>query len=70
MDNDKEFKRQLDWADEKWEAAAIWIASYHQRAIVQHNKKAHPWIFQSGSLFLRRVFENIVEVGVEKLQAN
>ncbi|KAL6334527.1 hypothetical protein AAG906_018022 [Vitis piasezkii] len=32
-DKDEKLKRQLDWANEKREVVAIWIASYHQRAI-------------------------------------
>ena len=39
-DNDEELIRQLDWADEKQGDATIQIASYHQRAIAQYNKKA------------------------------
>ena len=33
MDKDEKLKRQLDWANEKREVVAIWIASYYQRAI-------------------------------------
>ena len=69
-DNDEELIRQLDWADEKQGDATIQIASYHQRAIAQYNKKAWPQFFQPGSLVFERVFENITEVGAKKLQAN
>ena len=50
--------------------ATIWITSYHQRAITQYNKRARPRFFQPGFLVLRRIFENIAEVGAGKLQAN
>ena len=70
IDNDEELIRQLDWANEKQETTAIWIASYYQRAIAQYNKKARPQFFQLGSLILKRVLKNKVEVGFRKLQAN
>ena len=70
MDNDEKLIRQLDWVDEKRGDAIIWIASYHQRVIAQYNKSAQPRFFWPESLVLRRVFENIIEVGVGKLQTN
>ena len=70
MDNDEELRRQLDWVDELQEDVTIQIASYHQRTIPQYNKRAGPWFFRTGSLVLRRVFENTVEVWARKLQSN
>ena len=70
MDNDEELIRQLDWADEIQENAAIQMTSYHQKAIAHYNKKARPWFFRTGTLAFRRVFENTVEVETRKLQAN
>ena len=70
MDNDEELIRQLDWADKLREDAAIRIASYHQRAIAQYNKRARPRFFRPGSLVLRKVFKNTTDVGIEKLQYN
>ena len=69
-DNDEELIKQLDWADEKRGAVAIRIAFYHQRAIVEYNKRVRPRFFRLRSLVLKRVLKNIVEVGVGKLQAN
>ena len=40
--NGVDLKRHLDWADEECEAAAIRMASYHQRTMAQYNKKAQP----------------------------
>ena len=69
-DNDEELIRQLNWADELREDAAIRIASYHQMAIAQYNKRARPWFFRLGSLVIIRVFKNTTEVGTGKLQSN
>ncbi|KAL6340252.1 hypothetical protein AAG906_040688 [Vitis piasezkii] len=41
-DNNKELIKQLDWADEKQEATTIQIAFYHQKAIVEYNKRVRP----------------------------
>ena len=69
-DNDEELIRQMDWADEMQRDAVIQMASYYQRTIVQYNKKAWPQIFWTGTLVLRRIFENITKVGAKKHQAN
>ena len=69
-DNDEELIRQLDWADEIREDAAIRMTSYHQMVIAHYNKKGRPWFFRTRTLVLRRIFENIAEVGPRKLQAN
>ena len=69
-DNDEELIRQMDWADEMQRDAVIQMASYYQRTIVQYNKKAWPQIFWTGTLVLRRIFENITKVGARKHQAN
>lgn len=56
----------------KRKVAAIRITSYHQMVISQYNKKAWPlfFFFLLGSLVLKRVFENIAELGARKLQVN
>ncbi|RVW13311.1 hypothetical protein CK203_088988 [Vitis vinifera] len=69
-DNNEELIRQLDLTDKLREDAAIRIASYHQRAIAQYNKRARPRFFRPGSLVLRKVFKNTTEVGARKLQCN
>ena len=46
------------------------MASYHQRAISHYNKKTRPRFFRTWTLVLKRVFENTVEIGAKKLQAN
>ncbi|RVW57895.1 hypothetical protein CK203_111595 [Vitis vinifera] len=69
-DNNEELIRQLDFIDKLREDAAIRIASYHQRAIAQYNKRARPRFFRPGSLVLRKVFKNTTEVGARKLQCN
>ena len=38
--------------------------------IAHYNKRAQPRFFQPGCLVLIKVFENTIEVGAEKLQAN
>ena len=68
--NGVDLKMHLDWADEECEAAAIRMASYHQRTMAQYNKKAQPQLFRPRDLVLKRVFENIVEIGDGKLQPN
>nr|CAN65076.1 hypothetical protein VITISV_028912 [Vitis vinifera] len=69
-DANTELGRNLDWADEVRETASIRMADYQQRAAVHYNHKARPRSFKSGTLVLRKVFENIVETGVGKFQAN
>ncbi|RVW52731.1 hypothetical protein CK203_091182 [Vitis vinifera] len=69
-DNDEELIRQLNWADELREDAAIRIASYHQMELLSTTKRARPWFFRLGSLVLIRVFKNTTEVGTGKLQSN
>ena len=63
-------KMQLDWVDKEHEAVAIRMAWYHQRTMVQYNKKARPQLYRPRDLVLKRVFENIVEIGNGKLQPN
>ena len=46
------------------------MTSYHQRVISYYNKKARPCVFQAETLVLRKVFENTVEIGAIKFQAN
>ena len=46
------------------------MADYQQRATAHYNRKARPRSFKSGTLVLRKVFENTVETGARKFQAN
>ncbi|RVW15086.1 hypothetical protein CK203_084845 [Vitis vinifera] len=46
------------------------MAAYQQRAAAHYNCKARPLIFKVGTLVLRKIFENTVEMGVRKLQTN
>ncbi|RVW24154.1 hypothetical protein CK203_087035 [Vitis vinifera] len=62
--------RNLDWADEVRETASIRMADYQQRAAAHYNRKARPRNFKSGTLVIRKVFENTVEIGAGKFQAN
>ncbi|RVX08185.1 hypothetical protein CK203_017762 [Vitis vinifera] len=65
-----ELGRNLDWADEVRENAAIRMADYQQRASAHYNRKVRPRSFKNGTLVLRKVFENTVEAGAGKFQAN
>ena len=67
---DDELARHLDWANETREATSIRIAAYRQKAATYYNRKVRPRVLKEGSLVLRKVFENMVEKGVGKLQAN
>ena len=65
-----ELGRSLDWADEVRESAFIRMADYQQRAAAHYNRKARPKGFKIGTLVLKKVFENTVERGAGKFQAN
>ena len=69
-DANAELGRNLDWADEVRETASIRMADYQQRAVAHYNRKVRPKSFKSGTLVLRKVFENTAETGAGKLQAN
>nr|CAN62505.1 hypothetical protein VITISV_010653 [Vitis vinifera] len=69
-DANTELGRNLDWTDEVRESAAIRMADYQQRAAAHYNHKVKPRSFKNGTLVLRKVFENTVEMGAGKLQAN
>ena len=60
----------MDWADEVRETVSIRMTDYQQRAAAHYNRKARPRSFKSGTLVLRKVFENTVETGAGKFQAN
>ncbi|KAL6339378.1 hypothetical protein AAG906_032907 [Vitis piasezkii] len=70
MNENQDLEKHLDWADEVKGNANIWMTSYQQRAITHYNKKARPCVFRTKTLVLRRVFENMTEREVEKLQEN
>ncbi|RVW67554.1 Pol polyprotein [Vitis vinifera] len=69
-DTSAELGKNLDWADEVRENAAIRMADYQQRASAHYNRKVRPRSFKNGTLVLRKVFENTAEVGTGKFQAN
>ncbi|RVX09468.1 hypothetical protein CK203_015471 [Vitis vinifera] len=69
-DANAELRRNLDWADEVRESAAIWMTYYQQRASAHYNRKVKPRSFKNGTLVLRKVFENTTEMGAGKFQAN
>ncbi|RVW52865.1 hypothetical protein CK203_089636 [Vitis vinifera] len=69
-DANAELGRNLDWADEVRETASIRMADYQQRAATHYNRKARPKSFKSGTLVLRKVFENTIKTGAGKFQAN
>ena len=62
--------RELDTSDELREAAAIRVASYQSRLANSYNKRGKPWVFQSGDLVLRKVFENTADLTAGKFQPN
>ena len=69
-DANEELGRNLDWADEVRETVSIRMEDYQQRASAHYNRKARPRSFKNGTLVLRKVFENTVEIGAGKFQAN
>ncbi|RVX13989.1 Gypsy retrotransposon integrase-like protein 1 [Vitis vinifera] len=69
-DTSAELGRNLDWADEVRENAAIRMADYQQRASTHYNRKVRSRSLKNGTLVLRKVFENTTEVGAGKFQAN
>ncbi|RVW44602.1 hypothetical protein CK203_104463 [Vitis vinifera] len=69
-DANTELGRNLDWANELRESAAIQMADYQQRASAHYNRKIRPTSFKNGTLVLRKVFENTAEMGAGKFQAN
>ncbi|RVW96415.1 Pol polyprotein [Vitis vinifera] len=69
-DANTELGKNLDWADEVRERAAIRMANYQQRASAHYNRKVRPRSFKNGTLVFRKVFENTVEMGAGKFQAN
>ena len=69
-DANTELGRNLDWVDEIRETASIRMVDYQQRAAAHYNRKARPRNFKSGTLVLRKVFENTVETRARKFQAN
>ncbi|RVW37155.1 Gag-Pol polyprotein [Vitis vinifera] len=69
-DANAELGRNLDWADEVRESAAIRMADYQQRASAHYNRRVRSRSFKNGTLVLRKVFENTTETGAGKFQAN
>ena len=68
--NTKFIIKELDTVDELHETAAIQVASYQCRLENLYNKHVKPRVFQPGNLVLRKVFKNIADPVVGKLQAN
>ena len=69
-DESTKLEKNLDWTDEVRENASIRMADYQQREAAYYNCKARPWVFKIGTLVLSKVFENTVERGARKFQAN
>ena len=46
------------------------MVDYQQRAAAHYNRKVRPRSFKSGTLVLRKIFENTAEVEAGKFQAN
>ena len=65
-----ELGKNLDWADEVRESAAIRMVDNQQRASAHYNRKVRPRSLKNGTLVLRKVFENTAEMGIGKFQAN
>nr|CAN82734.1 hypothetical protein VITISV_028708 [Vitis vinifera] len=57
-DADAELGRNLDWADEVRESAAIRMTDYQQRAFAHYNCKVRPKSLKNGTLVLRKSREN------------
>ena len=66
----KAITKDLDMADELWEAAAIRIALYQQRIMNIYNRSVRSYTFRAGDLVLRRVFENTDDPTASKFQPN
>nr|CAN76858.1 hypothetical protein VITISV_001664 [Vitis vinifera] len=69
-DANTELGRNLDWADEVRENASIRMTDYQQRASTHYNRKVRPRSLKNGTMVLRKVFDNSVETGAGKFQAN
>ena len=68
--NTESIIKDLDTVDELTETAVVRVASYHRRLANLYNRRVKPRVFHSGDLVLRKVFENIADPVVGKLQAN
>ena len=68
--NNESIVKDLDMADELREAAAMRIASYHNRLANLYNRHVKPRMFKPGDLVLRKVFENTIDPSVGKFQPN
>ena len=68
--NAEAISKDLDMADELWEAIAIRIASYQQRMINLYNKHIKPHALQAKDLVLRKVFENTADLAAGNFQPN
>ena len=66
----QELVKHLDWADKERESAPIQMAAYQQKVAAHYNCKARPYTFKVGTFVIRKVFENTVERGPNKFQAN
>ncbi|KAL6312450.1 hypothetical protein AAG906_021666 [Vitis piasezkii] len=58
-DANTELGRNLDWADEVRESAAIRMVDYQQRASAHYNRKVRPRNFKNGTLVLRKVLKTL-----------
>ena len=62
--------KDLNTTDELCEAAAMRIASYHNRLANLYNRRMKTHMFQSGDMVRRKVFENTTDPSAEKFQPN
>ena len=68
--NTEVIAKNLDMEDELREAAVVRMASHQQRMTNLYNMHVKLRAFRAGDLILRRVFENTVDLTVDKFQPN
>ena len=68
--NTEVISKYLDMTNELREAVAVRIVSYQQRITNLCNRLVRLHKFRFGDLVLRRVFENIADLTVDKFQPN
>ena len=66
----QDIQASLGWVDELREAALIRMETYCHQAMTYYNKRAKPWQLQVRDLVLRKMFENMTDLGLGKLQAD
>lgn len=66
----QEIEANLDWVDESRETTLIRMEAYRHQAMAYNNKRSKLRQLQIGVLVLRKMFENMADLGPIKLQAN